>query len=280
MSTAVANRGKILLSKLTGAPETLLIMLSAKANESRRPDAILRDPKVLEIFDRIGDDLSRLKAGWMTQVGVCVRTVIIDDWAKEFLAKHPDATVINLGSGLDTRLSRIDNGRLKWYDVDFPEPLALRKEFFQETDRAKMIAGSAIDPATLAQIPQAEHVLVIAEGLCMFLMEDEMRRLVTLLADRFPNCTFIYDAITPFMVSRAGRFESFRQTSGQWRWGVWTGRELTAWDPRIEFVREESLFDRRPERWRWVRWLVKIPRIRKRLRQHVTELRLHGKKSE
>lgn len=277
MSTAnIANRENTPRRKLTGAPETLLIMLSAKANESRRPDAILRDPKVEEIYDCLTDDMSRLKAGWMTQVGVCVRTVIIDDWAKEFLGKHPDATVINLGSGLDTRFSRIDNGRLKWFDVDFPEPLALRREFIQESDRLKMIAGSAIDPATLAQIPQAEHVLVIAEGILMFLTEAEVKGLVKLLADRFPNCTFIYDAITPFMISRAGRFESFRKTSGQWRWGVWTGRELTAWDPRIEFVREESLFERHSHRWRWVRWFIKIPRIRKRVRQHVTELRLHG----
>jgi O-methyltransferase involved in polyketide biosynthesis len=265
-----------MLSQLTGAPETLLIMLSAKANESQRPDGILRDEKVLEIYNRLGDDLSRLKAGWMTQVGVCIRTVIIDDWAREFLAQHPDGTVVNLGCGLDTRMSRIDNGRVQWYDVDFPEPIALRKHFFDETDRAKMIAGSASDPATLAQLPDAEHVLIIAEGICMFLTEDEMRQLVLRLADRFPNCTLIYDAITPAMVSRAGRFESFRETSGQWRWGVWTGRELTAWDPRIEFVREESLFERHAHRWGWVRWLMLIPRLRKRLRHHVTQLRLRG----
>jgi O-methyltransferase involved in polyketide biosynthesis len=265
-----------LLRKLTGAPETLLIMLSAKATESLRPDAIVRDPRVVEIHDRISSQMTRLKAGWMTQVGVCIRTEIIDDWARDFLTKHPDATVINLGCGLDTRLTRIDNGRVRWYDIDFPEPLDLRREFLPETDRCKMIAGSATDPATFDQIPPAEHVLIIAEGMCMFLTEDEMKGLVKLLADRFPNSTFIYDALSPQMVSRAGRFESFRQTTGQWRWGVATGRELTAWDPRIEFVREESLFERHVHRWRWVRWLVKIPRIRDRVRQHVTELRLHG----
>lgn len=265
-----------LLRKLTGAPETLLIMLSAKANESRRPDAIVRDPQVVAIYDRISSEVSRLNAGWMTQVGVCIRTEIIDDWARDYLAKYPDATVINLGCGLDTRLSRIDNGRVRWYDIDFPEPLDLRREFLPETDRSKMIAGSATDPKTFDLIPPAEHVLIIAEGMCMFLTEDEMRGLVKLLADRFPNSTFIYDALSPQMVAKAGRFESFRKTSGQWRWGVATGRELTAWDPRIEFVREESLFERHVHRWRWVRWFVKIPRILNRVRQHVTELRLHG----
>ncbi|HUQ72978.1 MAG TPA: class I SAM-dependent methyltransferase [Planctomycetaceae bacterium] len=277
MSQSIAApEDKVHLRKLTGAAETLLIMLTAKADESRRPDGIIRDPKVLEICDRLGDDLTHLRAGWMTQVGVCVRTEIFDDWMREYLAKYPDATIVNLGAGLDTRFSRLDNGRLRWFDVDFPEPLEIRRLFIPETDRLKMIGCSATDPAWTEQIGRPEHLLIVSEGMTMFLTEDEMRGLVTMIADRFPGCDFIYDALTPFMVKRAGRFEAFRKTSGQWRWGVWTGRELTAWDPRIEFVKEERLHNRHQRRWGWIRWLTKIPRIARAVGTHVTHLRFRA----
>jgi O-methyltransferase involved in polyketide biosynthesis len=274
MSAAVAQEPKIHLRRLTGAAETLLIMLTAKANESRRPDGIIRDPKVLEICDRLGDDLTRLRAGWRTQVGVCIRTEIIDDWVREILAAHPEATIVNLGAGLDTRFSRVDNSLLRWFDVDFPEPLQIRRLFFAETDRMKSIACSATDPAWTEQIGRPKHLVIVSEGMTMFLTEDEMRKLVKMIADRFPGCDFIYDALTPFLVKRAARFEAFRKTTGQWRWGVWTGRELSSWDPRIEFVKEESLFERHQHRWRWVRFALKVPRIARAVRQHVTHLRI------
>lgn len=273
---AVAPERKIHLRSLTGAAETLLIMLTAKANESRRPDGIVRDPKVLEICDRLGDDLSRLHAGWRTQVGVCIRTEIMDDWIRDILKAHPDATIVNLGAGLDTRFTRIDNGRLRWFDVDFAEPLEIRRLFFAETDRMKMITGSATDPAWTEQIGKPEHLIIVSEGMTMFLTEDEMRRLVTMIADRFPGCDFIYDALTPFLVKRAAKFETFRKTTGQWRWGVWTGRELTQWDPRIEFVKEESLFERHQQRWRWVRFVLKVPAFARAVRHHVTHLRIRA----
>lgn len=274
--TTVAPPEKIRLRSLTGAAETLLIMLTAKANECRRPDGILRDPKVLEICDRLEDDVSRLRPSWITQLAICVRTEIFDDWAREYLARHPDATVINLGCGLDTRFTRIDNGRLRWFDVDFPEPLKIRRQFFAESDRLKMIPCSATDPSWTEPIGRPAHVLVLSEGMTMFLTEDEMKGLVKLLADRFPGCEFIYDAITPFQVKRAGRFDTFAKTSGQWRWGVWTGRELLAWDPRIEFVKEESVFERHRRRWRWLRLPLAIPWFARAVRSHVTHLRLRA----
>jgi len=273
MSQSTVSEDKVELRKLTGAAETLLIMLMAKADESRRPDGIIRDQKVLEICDRLGDDVSRLRPGWATQLGICIRTEIMDEWVRELLVQHPDTTIVNLGSGLDTRFTRIDNGRLKWIDVDFPEPLKIRRLFYQESDRHQMIGCSATDSAWTESIGHPEHVLILSEGMTMFLTESEMRNLVTLIADRFPGCDFIYDAITPFQVKHAARFDAFRKTSGQWRWGVWTGRELTAWDPRIEFVKEETVFERHRHRWRWLRWLLKVPRIARAVRSHVTHLR-------
>ena len=49
----------------------------------------------------------------------------MDAAIRTFLARHPDAVVVNLGGGLDTRFFRVDNGRVLWKEIDVPESIAL-----------------------------------------------------------------------------------------------------------------------------------------------------------
>jgi O-methyltransferase involved in polyketide biosynthesis len=46
---------------LTGVPETLLIPLYYRAQESQRPDAMLNDTKAEEIIRKLDYDFSRIK---------------------------------------------------------------------------------------------------------------------------------------------------------------------------------------------------------------------------
>ncbi|MBI1349148.1 hypothetical protein GC163_23000 [bacterium] len=263
-----------LVDQLAGAPQTLLIMLSAKADESRNPDGLFHDAKVLEIWDKIGHQLSHLKAGRMTRAGVVTRTVTFDRMLKECLARNPDATVVNLGAGLDTRFWRVDNGRLKWIDLDLPESMALRKDCFPETDRLKMLAGSVTDPAWLDQLGEPKQLIVVMEGLSMFLTATEMQQLLQRITDRYPGAEMIFDALSPAMVKGAGRFESFKETSGVWQWGIEGGDQIAAWDPRYQLCSEVSLFDAFPKRWGWVNWVRVFPRIARRFRPIVMHFRL------
>ena len=93
--------------KLSGVPETMLITLWAKATETNRPDALLRDPKAVEIMNRIDYDFTKFRGGTMSQVGCCIRADLIDREAKKFLEAHPDAVVIQLGAGIDARYDRL-----------------------------------------------------------------------------------------------------------------------------------------------------------------------------
>lgn len=43
-----------------------------------------------------------------------LRTVLFDRWVADFLAAHPDGTVVEIGTGLNTRYERLDNGRGRW----------------------------------------------------------------------------------------------------------------------------------------------------------------------
>ncbi|WP_234117372.1 class I SAM-dependent methyltransferase [Clostridium hydrogenum] len=115
--------------KLKGIPETLLIPLWARATETTRSEPIIKDSKAIEMMENIDYDFSKFDNTWLSQTGVAVRTELLDNGTKAFMHKHPNATIINIGCGLDTRFFRLDNNKIKWYDLDLPEPIRIRKLF-------------------------------------------------------------------------------------------------------------------------------------------------------
>ncbi len=133
--------------KLTGIPKTLLIPLRARYLETKKKNGIIHDPKTVEIWDRIEYDFTEKEndVSVGSQIGVSIRTEILDEAVQEFLKKEPHGVVVNLGCGLDTRFYRIDNGSVSWYDLDVPEAIDLRRKFFDETDRFRFISKSVTD---------------------------------------------------------------------------------------------------------------------------------------
>ena len=109
-------------SKLANVPETMLITLWAKATETERADALIKDEKAVEMMGKIDYDFSKLKKASFSQSGCCVRAGLIDMEAKAFLKDNPDAVVIQLGAGIDARYERLGKPKVShWYDLDLPE---------------------------------------------------------------------------------------------------------------------------------------------------------------
>ena len=48
-----------------------------------------------------------------------MKTLIIDELCNEYICKHPNATIIHLGCGLDSRSLRVNQNFKTWYDVDY-----------------------------------------------------------------------------------------------------------------------------------------------------------------
>ena len=115
--------------------ETLFITLAARARETRRKHPVLRDPKAAEMLESIDYDAAKYGRGAGGFVTV-LRTAIIDFLVRGFLAAHPAATVIELGTGLNTRFERVDNGQVHWFDLDLPDTIELRGNFFADTGDA------------------------------------------------------------------------------------------------------------------------------------------------
>jgi len=111
--------------------ETMFITLYGKAMESQSKDPIIHDITAEETIRRIDYDFTNFKMSKFQMRSLGARAKVFDDWTKEYLAKNPEANVVYLGCGLDSRVFRIDPpASVEWFDVDFPETIELRESLF------------------------------------------------------------------------------------------------------------------------------------------------------
>jgi O-methyltransferase involved in polyketide biosynthesis len=133
-----------------------------------------------------------------------------DRFAQGFLTRHPDAVVVHIGCGLDTRFERLAerNSPVDWYDLDLPEVIDLRRKLVGgEGERHHFLACSVLESAWLDTVGTNEQgpFLFLAEGVFMYFEEAQVKSLVLTLRDHFPGAELVFDA---FRRSCAGRTTS------------------------------------------------------------------------
>ena len=122
--------------KLNGTAETMLQCFYARAMHSKNPKNKFHDAKAEELVDRLDYDFSKAKSDTAMSGGIVARSVVFDEMVSDFIAKYPDCAVVNIACGLDTRVYRMDNGRLTWYNLDLPETIEVRDSIYQESIKA------------------------------------------------------------------------------------------------------------------------------------------------
>ena len=96
--------------ELNGVAETMLLTFYARAQYSRSPRHAFYDAKAVELVERLDYDFSKASRDVAMGSGTIARTIVFDELVQAFLQKHPDATVVNIACGLDTRVYRMDSG--------------------------------------------------------------------------------------------------------------------------------------------------------------------------
>lgn len=259
--------------KLEGVSETLLIPLWARAVETKRPEPIIRDVLAVQMMEKLEYDFVKFEKARLSQVGVAIRTELLDKAVTAFLAKQAESVVINLGCGLDTRFFRVDNGRVHWYDLDLAEPIRLRRQFFSETDRYRMLEKSIFDPAWPQAIQRDDRpVLIIAEGVLMYFTEPEIKELLARLASEFPQAEMLFEILSPLLVKNSRRHDSVSKTNASFQWGVASGKMVEALHENIRFLEEWNYFDYHRNRWGWFGWLALIPAGRRYFNNKIAHL--------
>lgn len=193
--------------ELSGAKQTLLYTLYFRAMDHWSRTPILDDHWAADILASFHYDRGQLRRKASDAYGVLLRARRLDDWTREFLASHPDTIVLHLGCGLDSRAFRLDiPDGVRWFDIDYPEVIELRHRVYPEREGYRAIGSSVTDLAWLDEIPTEAPVLVVAEGLLMYLAEQDVRRLLDALTSRFDHGELLFDVLAPWTTRLSGLF--------------------------------------------------------------------------
>jgi O-methyltransferase involved in polyketide biosynthesis len=230
------DANKIRLTKDKG---TYLATLYGKAQDAAVAHPILGDRFAAEAVARIDFDFEGLKLPGGGEITLPMRAWHFDQWTRAFLAANPVATVLHLGCGLDARVYRIDPGpQVRWFDVDLPDVIALREQLYPEREGYRRIGASVTDPAWLDAIPGDTPVLVVAEGLMMYLPERDGTALLRRITERFPSGEVAFDGYSGAMVRLVSRLAAVRGARVELVWGVDDPRDLEEQVPGLHLVED------------------------------------------
>jgi O-methyltransferase involved in polyketide biosynthesis len=229
----------------TKEKETMLVTLYGRALNSQSKDPILSDLAAEEAIRRIDYDFMNLNVKWNDILAIAARAKMFDLWTDEYLASHPDAVVLHLGCGLDSRVFRIDPpASILWFDVDFPEIIELRQRLFPERAEYHMIGTSVTELSWLDQVPTDRPVLVVAEGLMYYLSEDDFKALIKHITERFPSGQIMFDAISRRYLKMQKTNVGISATGARMLSGVDDPHDLEQWTPRLKLVTKLSVMDK------------------------------------
>lgn len=179
--------------------ETLLIPLYARKAASERYPDLIQDPSAQRILERIDaealssvDDDSMMVAYGSLEAAQRVYDLTVE--VREYLEKHPDATVVNMGSGLDDLFSRVDNGRCKGLNIDFPETIKVRDALLPAQGREENLAADLNDYAWMDKVDGSKGAVFAASGVLYYFTREEALALIKALSERFPGGMLVFDS--------------------------------------------------------------------------------------
>lgn len=231
--------------KLGDVQTTALIPLAVKASETLRSNARIKDQMAVDIIQALNIDTKQYDK-FLSHEGVVARTIMLDKQLKKIIRNRPDTVVVNVGAGFDNRFSRVDNGRIMWFDLDLPDAIAARKKAFPERERVTMIAGSALEDDWCGTVREAlagrkSKPVFIAEGLFMYLTLDQIRTFLEILKTNFPEGgILIAEQNCKLMQKNEKMHDTVKNTNAHFVSGTDTAQEIADLTDGIELVSEHS----------------------------------------
>lgn len=231
--------------ELKGVSETLFIPLFAQWRENRSRRPLLLDAKVDDIVARLHPPFEKFMPSPIDRSIVILRKRIIDALVEAHMRRHGDrAVVINLGCGLCTRFDRLDDGAVRWIDIDLPavEPI-WRLAFAGHDSRRRFVAASIEDAGFLDTLDIGADAapLVILEGVSMYLSEARMRLLSRRIARRFPGATLVFDAMASWVAMGSAFYPEIAVTGSRFSWGLDRPKSCESWGKGFRLTSDEPI---------------------------------------
>ena len=188
-----------------------------RALETRRPDALFRDPYAERLAGDLGFHIANtLPEGNKHEWAWVARTYLFDKFLAAEIQKGADL-VLNLAAGLDARPYRMDlPATLRWVEVDLPEIVSYKQEMLADEIPRCHLERISLD---LSDVParrklfagldhQATKIVVLTEGLLIYFTPEEVASFARDLAAGGRFQSWIVDLASP------GQLKLMQRTSG------------------------------------------------------------------
>ena len=218
--------------------KTLYIPLYGKALVSGK-GVILRDPAAERIWEAEGFPIRGRSASKWLAYNMAMRARVFDDWTDRMLEQRPDALVLHVGCGLDSRCLRVRRPYREWIDCDLPDVIRARRKHFEETANYHMRFLDATRPEQLLSLPGSDTVITVLEGLSMYLPPESLRGFFRALSDKYAEVRVLMDVYTEFG-AKASKYKNPVNDVGVTRLYGIDDIGAVLGDLPIRFVREHS----------------------------------------
>lgn len=185
--------------------KTMYIPLYGKSYVSKK-GLFLEDKKAEEIWQAEGFTLKgKAKSKWLAYY-MGIRAAVFDEWTKEKMRQFPDAVILHLGCGMDSRAERIGDTTHLWYDVDFQEVIEERKRYFTPSTTYQMLSADVRHGGWLNDIPKVKNAIIVMEGITMYLTNAQLKDILCAISAHFDSVAVLMDCYTP----TAAKFSKYK----------------------------------------------------------------------
>ena len=251
--------------------ETMLGPLWARATYSKLYPDLLDDQQAIQIIEKVDYEFTEL-ANFLEEwraLGLLVRAKSFDEAIKNYLGKHPNSTVVNIGCGLDTTFSRVDNGTIKWLNIDLPSAIDFRNQYITEPSRCKNISKSVFDYSWMEDVEFSPEngIIFFAGGIVYYFKEEEIRKLITTMAEKYPGGELVFDAISKIALKIMNRRARKAGSGIRVHYDIGDPtNEFSNWSKNVELIDWYTIWTRTPINTNWSDKTLKMLRLARRLK--------------
>jgi O-methyltransferase involved in polyketide biosynthesis len=227
---------------------TMVGPLWARAKYSQLYPDLLRDDQAIKLIKQVKRDYPDSQEDFdilenfideLLGLAFVIRARTFEDTIAAFLQNNPHAAIVNLGCGLDTTFSRVDNGTLHWFDLDLPDAIEYRRRLIPETSRSRCIAKSILDFSWMEDVGFniSEGILMVAGGLFAYFEEKDVSRFFKAIAQRFPGGEIIFDSSSSrgnWVINR--RFKKHGISGIDHKFDAKSPSQVESWSEHLEVI--------------------------------------------
>jgi len=233
--------------KLGSVQETLLLPLWGRAIETQKKKPLLVDSKAVSIINSIPYDFTTISKNIMnlSRLSWIARSIYFDKKIKAFINHFPEASIVNIGCGLDTTFDRVDNGKIHWYDLDLPDTIELRKKYISETDRRIFISKSVFDTSWYEIIENRNNVMFLIAGVLYYFDESEVKKLFNSSHTFLPGVEIVFDYASKLGISVSNKKvleKGGMDKSVFLKWGINEIKEIEKWADYIKVINHVPMY--------------------------------------